>query len=91
MLKIESLNTYRLIQEFKGKEIKALSFLSLANDLNKERKKQKAEEVLCKAIKLKPDFAKAYHLRGFLRYEQMDLTGALLDFQKASELNPFYH
>jgi len=40
------------------------------------------------AIRLKPDYANAYHNRGNARYDKGDLGGALRDFNGAIELNP---
>ena len=40
------------------------------------------------AIKLDPNNAEAYHLRGFVKYNKADLTGAKADWSRAIELDP---
>lgn len=42
-----------------------------------------------RAIKLKPDFAKAYTFRGSVKYDMKDLEGALNDYNRSIELDPY--
>lgn len=43
-----------------------------------------------KAIKLNPNNAQAYYMRGYRKYQRGDDEGALADFDKAISLNPNY-
>ncbi|HEX8845461.1 MAG TPA: tetratricopeptide repeat protein [Pyrinomonadaceae bacterium] len=59
------------------------------NSLSKASAK-KAIKALDKAIELKPDFAAAYHTRGFYKMEVGDPKGAIEDFNSAIKLNPYH-
>jgi tetratricopeptide (TPR) repeat protein len=50
----------------------------------------KAAEVVERAITANPRFAPSYFLRGKIRMEQKDLSGALADFEHAVQINPKY-
>ncbi len=41
------------------------------------------------AIKLKPDFAKAYTFRGSVKFDMKDLDGAMKDYNRSIELDPY--
>ncbi len=43
-----------------------------------------------KAIKINPDYWKAYNNRGSVKYELKDYSGAISDYNKAIEINPDY-
>ncbi len=46
---------------------------------------------LDRAIKLKPDYAIAYDLRGLIKYQKLkDFPGALADFDRALGINPSF-
>jgi len=50
--------------------------------------REKAMAAVARAINANPRFAPSYFLRGKIRMEQNDLSGALADFERAAELNP---
>jgi tetratricopeptide (TPR) repeat protein len=51
---------------------------------------QGAIEDFNKAIKLKPNFAEAYHSRGYAKYRLSDLRGSISDDNQAIKLKPNY-
>jgi tetratricopeptide (TPR) repeat protein len=58
-----------------------------ANKKFNQQNYQKALEDYSKAIELKPDFAKAYVMRGLVKDEMEDYKGAIADFTKAIEID----
>jgi tetratricopeptide (TPR) repeat protein len=58
--------------------------------LTEAGKLQEAIAVLSEAIRLKPDFAKAYNARGYAYLRKKDYVRALDDFSEAVRLDPSY-
>jgi Flp pilus assembly protein TadD len=58
--------------------------------LTQEGKLPEAIATLTEAIRLKPDFSRAYNARGFAYFRQRDYQHALADFDQAIKLDPKY-
>lgn len=65
-------------------------YYETALDLEENQEFQNALNYLNRAIKLSPDFAKAYEARGDVKYVLQDWQGALRDHQKAIDLDPYF-
>ncbi|HXB20281.1 MAG TPA: tetratricopeptide repeat protein [Candidatus Solibacter sp.] len=64
---------------------KAREEFKKANKLSQEQKPEEAQKHLESALAIYPAYADAFTLRGILKLEAHDLTGALADLQKAIE------
>jgi tetratricopeptide (TPR) repeat protein len=68
---------------------KSEKYLALAVQNYRQGNYQDAVVDLNRAVKVKPDYAIAYDLRGLIKYQNLrDFTGALADFDRALSLDP---
>jgi tetratricopeptide (TPR) repeat protein len=58
---------------------------------NPQRDRKEAIQALTQAIALKPNYAQAYFLRGYIYYSMGEHTKALQDFDRALQLQPTYN
>jgi tetratricopeptide (TPR) repeat protein len=64
-------------------------YIALAVQNYRQGNYQDAVVDINRAIKVKPDYAIAYDLRGLIKYQNLrDFPGALADFDRALSLNP---
>ena len=64
------------------------SYAALANVASEEKRWATADELLRRAIALRPSFATAYQWRGTMLMSMGDLAGGLASLERASELDP---
>lgn len=69
-------------------DLTAKEYYENALKLEEKQDFEGAVDLLNKAIKLNPDFAKAYEARSDMKYYLQDLNGALNDIQTALKLDP---
>jgi tetratricopeptide (TPR) repeat protein len=70
-------------------KVKSAQYLALAVQNYRQGNYQDAVVDLNRAVKVKPDYAIAYDLRGLIKYQNLrDFPGALADFDRALSLDP---
>lgn len=72
------------------REYRANELLRKGTEKVAQQQHEEAIRLFSQAIRLKPDFARAYTFRGSAKFDIHDFAGAMEDYTRAIEIDPTY-